>query len=494
MQPAEQHGKPSARGGSALSEEKPFIKLIRSPYGTYFYDVNRDAICPVDEGTWQELGIMLRDSRQTSESDQVAELKAAGWLSAHRPTEICNPLTEQMDIRMNRHLSQVNLQVTQNCNLTCIYCPFANNTNPMLSRSHTDKTMTFETAKKAIDFLWERSIDSPRISVCFYGGEPLVNFPLIRQCVEYAEGVFDGKEVLFYITTNATLMPDEVIHYLVDHRFHITFSMDGPKPIHDRHRIRADGSPTYDLVMDTLQKTVVRYGEALGAHVSINMVMNPADSLDDILQWLEQPIFKKIIVMVSFAEDDYLEKKFPMTPDFRAKLTYQTGLSWLSYLGIVNNLKTSVITDTMVTQTSDDALHLIRGGGTLPDVMAPGGPCFSGVRKLFVTTNGTFLPCERVNELSPCMRIGDVDSGFDREQIKKHLNIGQLTQEACRNCWALVHCNTCQREADGGAVLSGAVKNQHCPEVEKNVIHLLRVSLMMQEIRASRLGEAGETQ
>ena len=461
--------------------QTPFIKLFRSPRGYYFFDTNRDSICSVDCDTFTKLESSVKHIDSGEDSETITQLKEDGWLSSHRPVDVENDLTDQVDIRLNHYVSQLNLQVTQACNLCCIYCPFANNINSTLSRSHSNKTMTFETAKKAIDFLAAHSDGLDRVSICFYGGEPLVDFNLIKQCVDYAEYLLDGKEILYFITTNATLMTDEVIDFLVRHSFHITFSLDGPKQIHDSHRIRADGTPTYDLVMETLEKTVTSYGNKLGAHVMINMVMNPADSFDEILNWLDTPILKKIIIQTSLVEDDCLEKKFNMTSEFLRKMSYHTALSWLSRLGLVDGLKTNVITDTMVNGSIAESIKLLNGSGVLPDVISPGGPCMSGVRKLFVNADGVFFPCEKVNELSESMMIGNLNTGFDHEQVKRHINIAKLSPEACKNCWALVHCTTCQRQADGGKELSGVAKNRNCEQVRRSFLTSLKTSIMVQE-------------
>lgn len=461
--------------------QAPFIKLFRSPKGYYFFDANTDSICSVDSDTYKALEDLCLYPDSTKDTESITNLKKEGWLSSHRPVDIRNELTEQVDIRLDHYVSQLNLQVTQACNLCCIYCPFANNVNSTLSRSHSNKTMSFETAKKAIDFLTIHSDGLDRVSICFYGGEPLIDFSLIQKCVEYAEDQLDGKEILYYITTNATLMTDEVIDFLVQHLFHITFSLDGPSHIHDRHRLKTDGTPTYDLVMDALGKTINRYGDKLGAHVMINMVMNPKDSFDEILNWLDNPIFKKIIVQTSLVEDDCLEKKFSMTSEFLRKMTYQTALSWLSRLMLVEGLKTNIITDAMVNGAIAQSIKLLNGHGILPDTISPGGPCMSGVRKLFVNADGVFFPCEKVNELSESMMIGNLNTGFDHEQVKRHINIAKLTPGACKNCWALVHCTTCQRQADGGKQLSGAAKNRNCDQVRHSFLTSLKTSIMVQE-------------
>ena len=114
--------------------------------------------------------------------------------------------------------------------------------------------MSVEVAKQAIDFLVKHSENSKEISIGFYGGEPLLEVPLIREVVDYAEGVFSGKKLLFNMTTNATLLNIETAKYLYEKKFNVTISLDGPKATHDSNRIFANSNKgTFDAVMQNLE-------------------------------------------------------------------------------------------------------------------------------------------------------------------------------------------------------------------------------------------------
>lgn len=473
----------NVKGGNC----EPFIQLLRTPRKFYFFDVNRNKLCNIEESVYNRLNARLtcRTDIPVHDAidDEIEALKNDGWLSTNRPTYLLHPSTDKVEIFAHNDLSTLVLQVTQACNLCCIYCPYALNTSNELSRSHSSKTMSFETAKKSINFLATNSSNSEDIYISFYGGEPLIAFPLVKKCVEYANEVFDGKRVQYLLTTNATLLSDEMLDYFALHRFALTFSLDGPKAIHDKHRIRADGSPTYELVMDTLQKTIDRYGEEAKGLLLVNMVINPADSFDEILEWLNNDTMRNIMVQATLVEDYYIERKFSVTSDFTEKLRYNLALSILNYLDAVTGLNTNPITDAMVTKNAEAFSKLQEGGGELSDVACPGGPCMSGITKLFVNADGTFFPCEKVNELATSMMIGDVENGFDFEQIRKHLNISQLTSEKCKNCWAQTHCGICQRQADGGDELSGASKLKFCNQVQADLMAMLRTCTLFQEYR-----------
>ena len=114
-------------------------------------------------------------------------------------------------------------------------------------RNHSSKKMEWETARKSIDLFLENSSEIDNVGIGFYGGEPFMNFPLIRQAVEYADKLFVGKNVEYSLTTNGTLMTDEIISYLNDHDFRVMFSIDGPESIHDINRRKADGSGSFNI-------------------------------------------------------------------------------------------------------------------------------------------------------------------------------------------------------------------------------------------------------
>ncbi|MFZ3070522.1 MAG: radical SAM protein [Anaerolineaceae bacterium] len=112
--------------------------------------------------------------------------------------------------------------------------------------------MTWKVAKRALDFLWEHSIDSGEVNVGFYGGEPLLEFPLIQKVVGYSKYLFWGKQLTFSITTNGTLLNPEIILFFQEHNFSLGISLDGPKEINDRNRVFANGKGTFDSVLHNI--------------------------------------------------------------------------------------------------------------------------------------------------------------------------------------------------------------------------------------------------
>ncbi len=179
------------------------------------------------------------------------------------------PLTPEIPkLRLsNFPLTTLILNVNTGCNLSCTYCYKEDLATPAAGEK-----MDFATAQQSIEMLLNESPDQPRYNLVFFGGEPLSNLPLIKQVVTYAEQRFPelGKQVDFSITTNATLLKDDVIAYLNRHRFGIAISMDGPKAYHDRNRITVGGQGTYEVVAKKVKSLLAQYdSRPVGARVTI---------------------------------------------------------------------------------------------------------------------------------------------------------------------------------------------------------------------------------
>jgi len=114
--------------------------------------------------------------------------------------------------------------------------------------------MSWDIAKKSIDFMLSHSADANAIDVSFYGGEPLLNPDLITKCMDYTLKKAEGKLVSFHVTTNGSLLTDEIIEALLKSNSKITVSLDGPKEIQDKNRKTICGEGTFDLVFDNIKQ------------------------------------------------------------------------------------------------------------------------------------------------------------------------------------------------------------------------------------------------
>ncbi|MCP8686709.1 quinohemoprotein amine dehydrogenase maturation protein [Marinobacterium sedimentorum] len=208
-------------------------------------------------------------------SDTLRELKAL---------ELINdglPLTDEIGTRRVDQfpLTTVVLNVNTGCNLSCTYCYKED-----LDTPSAGKRMSFETAKDSVEMLLRESPDEKRYTVVFFGGEPLSNRPLIEQVVDYCETRFAslGKAVDFVMTTNATLLNEDIIDWLNAHRFGLSVSIDGPKAIHDKNRITVGGNGTYDVVRRKVEWLLKRYdSRPVGARVTLTRGITDVEQIWD---------------------------------------------------------------------------------------------------------------------------------------------------------------------------------------------------------------------
>ena len=129
------------------------------------------------------------------------------------------------------------------------------------------------------------------------------------------------------------------------------------------------------------------------------------------------------------------------------------------------------------------SIDRFRESAYLPETFAPGGPCLPGKSRLLITADGQFFPCERVNE-SAHMRIGNLTNGFDFEAINRLLNIGSLTEERCKTCWAIRRCSICAKMCDDGEKLSADRKLRYCENSKTNAETTLRRIIFCRELES----------
>jgi uncharacterized protein len=147
-------------------------------------------------------------------------------------------------------IGNIALLVAQECNMSCVYCYGQG------GGYGGGGMMSEETAFRAVDWLMANSKKTERVNISFFGGEPLLNFPLIRKVVEYAKNAAQakGKKVTFGITTNATLLTDDIISFMSLEKINPLVSFDGPPEIQNRQRPLRDGSGSYDTVRANIRK------------------------------------------------------------------------------------------------------------------------------------------------------------------------------------------------------------------------------------------------
>ena len=473
-----------------MFEKKPNIHLM-SLYGMfYMYDVNTNGICALTElvynflntlGDDKQKNINLFNELDENSKEDIAYLQNTGYLK---------PLNENMIVKhyeveklveyYNGNMNSIILQVTQNCNLRCAYCVYSGS---YINRVHNNKRMSLETARKAIEFLAAHSFNSKAISIGFYGGEPLLEFELIKNIVEYSRKLFAGKTINFHMTTNATLLTSDIVNYLYDNDFALTISLDGPSEIQNKNRIFANSNKgTFDSVMKKLEMVMYEYPEYI-KKITFNAVIDYKEDVSCSDRFfLTYDMVKEISVAGNYVNIENRKEEIDVSPEFYANSNYEIFKVYLyhcykalfrQYKPTLHKFEMGIIKQQIVDRFVVDESY--------KDVIYPGGQCLPGIQRFFVNVEGSFFPCERVNEEAQDYCIGNLDDGINVENAKNILNIAKVTSEECKKCWCYKMCSQCIAKAEKNGKIDRNRRLQHCSGMRSSVEETIKNYIVLKD-------------
>lgn len=307
------------------------------------------------------------------------------------------------------------LNVNTGCNLACTYCYKEDLAVPARGRR-----MSIETALASVDLLLKESAGRKRVTIVFFGGEPLTNVPVIRAVVGYArrKAAECGTQVQFSLTTNATLLTEELADFFDAHEFGISVSIDGPKHIHDRHRLTVGRKGTYDLVSRRARMLIDRMkSRPVAARVTLT---RGTDSIVEIFDHLKTEIgFHEVgIAPATAAEGD----SFAMDGNGEASFFKQLRTLGARYVAAAIRGEYSGFSN-----MHHLMLDLANGNRKLV-------PCGAGVGLLAVDMEGKLNLCHRFTG-SPLETFGSVRDGIDRPRLNDFLRAAQdRTGRGCGSC------------------------------------------------------------
>ena len=462
---------------------KPCVILVESPKACYFFDAIKSELCEISEESKDCLTEYISETTQMPNlTSEIKWYLNNDYLSNQALTkEILHPYSEFLEEILNRKLQKMTLQLTQNCNLRCSYCIYSENNNSR-QRAHSNERMSKKIAFSAVDFLCKHSVDSDHVNIGFYGGEPLLEFLLIKDIVKYAKKRFRDKSISFSITTNGTLLTKEVLDFLEKNDIKLMVSLDGPEEIHNRNRRFASGKGSFSSVMKNIKYLYDNYKE-YSKHLQISMVIDPENNFDCHNEiTLKGHLLYDTIISSTFIDREYDNLETDISWTFEAQYEYHMFLALLANWGRYPEKEVSRISDNVIKKGIVDA-DATKEFLPVKTIDCPSGPCVPGQGRLFVTTKGRFLPCERVSELSPCMTIGSIHDGFDIESANKILNVAKITEDACKHCWAFRFCFLCAQKADENTrVFSRKKRLENCCLSKGAAIKKLRLRILLKEV------------
>ena len=367
-------------------------------------------------------------------------------------------------------LEDLILNVTEQCNMRCKYCSFSG--AYFYERSHQDNSMSFETAKRVVDFFRTHSRKREKVYYTFYGGEPFLSFPLIKKVVDYVKSTEKDRQIYFGTTTNGTLLKDELIDFLIQNKFSLTISLNGPQQVHDRYRVFANDNPTFNFIADNLKRIRDKDEQYYNQNVAFNATICPPYDLVELMNFFETyDLSKDHSIRSNFVEanDNSFFDQFE-----QEDLDLSDGWKELNALYMKKTVKGEKVNGFISSFFEKGMMRLHqRPMLNLDGEIHLTGMCTPGVRRLFVSPEGKFHICEKIGYHLP---IGDVESGFDFKRIHSLLNrFIAISQKDCTRCWAMRLCSACFFHAKKNNQLDKERKKEYCP-IEKNSLKSLLIT------------------
>lgn len=313
------------------------------------------------------------------------------------------------------------LHIAHDCNLRCKYC-FADGGEYMGKREF----MSAEVGKKAIDFVIAQSKNRRNIEIDYFGGEPLMNFDVVKEITEYAkeQGKIHNKEFRFTITTNGILLDDEKQAYINENMGNVVLSLDGRKEVHDSVRKRVDGSGSYDKIVPKFQKLAESRNQN-NYYVRGTFTRNNLDFAEDVKHLMNLG-FEQISVepVVADEKEDYAIKRSDLPKIFDE---YDRLAAYLADYRKKGNFV--------------NFFHFMVDLEQGPCAYKRLSGCGSGNEYLAVTPSGDLYPCHQFVG-KPQFKMGNVFQGEVDPKIREmFLKTNVYTKDECKKCWNRFYCS-----------------------------------------------------
>ena len=396
---------------------------------TIILDVNSASLHVADKETAHFL-LALKEA----EGDEKKFRKLTEHISDDIKNEIAEALTSLIDegtlFTENENednyqpaqsvLKSLCLHISHDCNLRCKYC-FAGTGHFGGKRMH----MPLETGKKALDFLLVNSGNRKQLEVDFFGGEPLLNFPVVKELVEYGEveAAKRGKKITFTLTTNGVALTDEVIAWLNEKNIPVVLSLDGRKEINDEMRPFPNGTGSFDVIVPRFKKLVQGRNED-NYYLRGTFTRYNTDFTEDIKEMLAEgftklslePVVAEKEAAYAFQESDLpkLAQEYEKLALFFEEERKKRDITFFHY-----NID-------------------IYRGPCLPKRLSG---CGAGHEYFAVTPEGHIYPCHQFVGKEEYL-LGTLDDGIKKQDVVEKFRHAHIyAKDECKSCWARFHCS-----------------------------------------------------
>ena len=343
---------------------------------------------------------------------------------------------------MNHQPRNLMFLVTEACNLACTYCYELGQGVHSMAR-----TMKQSDAREILDAYFEGSSGRDALTVTFFGGEPLLNFKVIKDAVEYCKGKAEclGKSVDYTLTTNLTLMTEEMAEFFAANKFHVMVSLDGDKEGNDRYRKTTRGEGTYDRVVANLEVLIGKMKDHKTRLPKIRATLTAENSDAEAVEAHLRSLGTHL-VMVGASTGTVEEGKhaFDLGGEQELSATQRKGVEMLHRVNsIVDRLAANPLETPEFPNSVVQGLKKIHGEVTLRRAHAHARPALCGVCRNMkaVTPSGDIYPCHRYVGM-PKFKLGNlINGGVDEAKIQDYYrDLYRNFQVKCVQCWARHLC------------------------------------------------------
>ena len=350
--------------------------------------------------------------------EQVKELEKQGKLFSPDTFE---PMAGKLKEKTSGVVKALCLHVAHTCNLNCSYC-FASQ-----GKYHGERAlMSFEVGKRALDFLVENSGTRRNLEVDFFGGEPLMNFDVVKKLVAYARSIEKekNKNFRFTLTTNGVLIDDDVIEFSNREMSNVVLSLDGRKEVHDKFRVDYAGNGSWDKIVPKFQKFVQARG-GKNYYMRGTFTHHNPDFLEDVRAMLDlgfNELSMEPVVCAAGDPSELTQDDLPIVLKQYEKLAElmiereEAGKPFTFYHYMID----------------------LKGG---PCIYKRISGCGSGTEYMAVTPWGDLYPCHQfVGEEK--YKLGDVFGGVTNKLAQDEFaSCNVYAREECKDCWAKLYCS-----------------------------------------------------
>lgn len=313
------------------------------------------------------------------------------------------------------------LNVAHTCNLSCEYC-FAKGGK----YSGPDAIMTKEIARSAIDFLLENSGSHYNLDIDFFGGEPLLNFDVVKDTVAYAKSKEEEykKHFNFTLTTNGLLLDDEVIDYLNENMKNVVLSLDGRKEKHDQFRKTLNGKGSYDAVVPKFQNFVKKRGDK-EYYMRGTFTANNLDFTKDLQNYIDLGFTRTSLEPVVGKQDE----TYALKDEHLEKIYSEYEKLADMLMEKIDKNEEFIFYHYMIDLENGPCVHKRISG------------CGSGTEYMAVTPTGELYPCHQFVG-NPDFVIGNLKDGIvNKDLVNEFKTCNCYSKEECRACWANMYCS-----------------------------------------------------